>query len=705
MSSTALTKMDQLRSTYNAGDHQKAEKIALALLKQKTSAPTAAYALGLIKHDQKEYSAALAYFEQALLLDTEQERTGAIYYWIGRSYQDSASWKNEREYQDKQDKAREAYEKATECGSYPVEVIRRLSLLHPFGYPRLKWYSVGVEQFPQEFPFYIYSSWIYRKENSPLRQLEVLREGLAKNPTSPSLLFQIAQYHHTHQRYDDSLAAIQLAIDNNHGGYSMDSLHYFAGSIQLIKGNWDKAILHFEYSVQACANSNAIWYGVCGLIAAYQKKRKLPEARKYIDATILDRSIFEYIDFRYGLLSNLEGETIGETGFLQAESDIIPYLKQLHEESTDAIFKTKTAIVLSALCEYFDRHQDRFTYLRYAVKHSEEVSYLEVGLSDAYQELATSRASSPKLFEQLHEDLETCLTEDRASAIISTLVEKLFTEKKYAEIVQLCGPLHQDYLKKSQKEFEYAYALSETGDKAAAKTQYEHYLKAHPNSSAACNNLAVILRDNEQFDAAIALFNEAITLEPSKDLYKSNLQKTVELQQKKRRSEKVKKIPAYWASFSSSLTVEKLEELEYFDLHDRIQRVSSKFRPLLQRDWEELVFNYSVQNYKSTVILSGSFVELLLTYYCQKKKVKTIPIKGSNGQVTNRKLYDCVLNELIGYAQDQRWFGHDFSHLGNLARLYRNLIHPGLELKSDGKIKPKAELCFISAKEILQKIL
>lgn len=151
--------------------------------------------------------------------------------------------------------------------------------------------------------------------------------------------------------------------------------------------------------------------------------------------------------------------------------------------------------------------------------------------------------------------------------------------------------------------------------------------------------------------------------------------------------------------------MEKLEEADYFDLLDRIQRVNSKFRPLLQRDWEELVFNYRVQNYKSTFILSGSFVELLLIYYCEKKKVKTIPIKGSNGQVMSRKLYDCVLNELIGYVQDQRWFGHDFSHLGNLARVYRNLIHPGLELKGDGKISSKAELCFISAKEILQKIL
>jgi len=143
----------------------------------------------------------------------------------------------------------------------------------------------------------------------------------------------------------------------------------------------------------------------------------------------------------------------------------------------------------------------------------------------------------------------------------------------------------------------------------------------------------------------------------------------------------------------------------YFEVLGQIDRVSAKYKDILRRDWQELVFNYNVKNHKSTVILSGSFVELLLTYYCEKKRKKILGIKGSSGQVSNKKLYDCVLNDLITYVTDQRWFGNDFSHLSNIARVYRNFIHPGLELKSEGNIKAKAELCFISAKEILNKIL
>ena len=95
----------------------------------------------------------------------------------------------------------------------------------------------------------------------------------------------------------------------------------------------------------------------------------------------------------------------------------------------------------------------------------------------------------------------------------------------------------------------------------------------------------------------------------------------------------------------------------------------------------------------------------MLTYYCEKKKLKAIPVKGSNGNLKNKQLYDCVLNDLISYIHDKNYFGNDFHHLGNLARIYRNFIHPGLEIKSNVNIKSKADLCFLSTKEILAKII
>jgi tetratricopeptide (TPR) repeat protein len=164
------------------------------------------------------------------------------------------------------------------------------------------------------------------------------------------------------------------------------------------------------------------------------------------------------------------------------------------------------------------------------------------------------------------------------------------------------------------------------------------------------------------------------------------------------------RIPENWIKGFNDVTIGKLEEIGYFDLMNRIQKTNKKFKPLLERDFNELVFNYIVQNNKATIVLSGSLIELVLLYYCEKKKFNQIPYLDAKGNTKLKKLYDCVLNELIQFADKNLFFGSDFPHLSNLSRIYRNFIHPGRELK-DQLDKPKCDLCFISTTEILRKIL
>ncbi|MDP2385464.1 MAG: tetratricopeptide repeat protein [Bacteroidota bacterium] len=164
------------------------------------------------------------------------------------------------------------------------------------------------------------------------------------------------------------------------------------------------------------------------------------------------------------------------------------------------------------------------------------------------------------------------------------------------------------------------------------------------------------------------------------------------------------KIPENWISGFDNVSIGKLEDIGYFELASKIQKVNKKFKPLLERDFNELVFNYIVRNEKATIVLSGSLVELALTYHCEKKKTTQIPYIDSKGNPKHKKLYDCVLNDLISYAEKHLFFGSDFPHLSNLSRIYRNFIHPGRELK-DKLDKPKCDLCFISTTEILRKVL
>jgi len=163
-----------------------------------------------------------------------------------------------------------------------------------------------------------------------------------------------------------------------------------------------------------------------------------------------------------------------------------------------------------------------------------------------------------------------------------------------------------------------------------------------------------------------------------------------------------------WIKGFEDITTEKLKRIKYFTSLKKIERINKKFSKYISRDFKELVFNYLIGNQKATIVLSGSMVEFLIIYYCEKKRIRTITYTNQRSMnVVNRNLYDSTLFELITYADENNLFGRDFPYLGNLLRVYRNLIHPGLELKNDlGKIdKSKLEISFIGAMEILNKVI
>jgi tetratricopeptide (TPR) repeat protein len=163
-------------------------------------------------------------------------------------------------------------------------------------------------------------------------------------------------------------------------------------------------------------------------------------------------------------------------------------------------------------------------------------------------------------------------------------------------------------------------------------------------------------------------------------------------------------LPQEWLTGLSNISIFQLNELNYSETSKKILKINKKYRPLISRDYNELIFNYLVGNKKSTVVLSGSFVELILTYYCERKKIKKIEYKNAHGKTIKKDLYNCVLFDLISFIDDKKYFGNDFFPLTNLSRVYRNFIHPGVELKNSLD-KTKSDLCFISSIEILRKIL
>lgn len=166
------------------------------------------------------------------------------------------------------------------------------------------------------------------------------------------------------------------------------------------------------------------------------------------------------------------------------------------------------------------------------------------------------------------------------------------------------------------------------------------------------------------------------------------------------------KVDEKWVNGFSAITKDLLDEISYPDNILRISKINKKYRGFILRDYKELCINYLLKNEKATLILAGSLTEYLLTYYCEKKKIKSISYSSPKGKTITKKLYDCVLDDLIKYFEAENILKADSFHLNNLARIYRNYVHPGKELRDSDELNiNKAKICFIGVSELLNKIV
>lgn len=160
-----------------------------------------------------------------------------------------------------------------------------------------------------------------------------------------------------------------------------------------------------------------------------------------------------------------------------------------------------------------------------------------------------------------------------------------------------------------------------------------------------------------------------------------------------------------WMKGFEKINGEELEKIKYSTIVNKIEKVNKKYKEYLKRDFDELVFNYLVNNRKSVIILSWSFVELLFTYFCEKNKLSSLSYTV-NSKLTKRELYDCTLSDFLRYFEEQKKFKQSFIYIGNLSRVFRNFIHPWNEIKEKESLdNSKVELCFNATLEFINHIL
>lgn len=93
-------------------------------------------------------------------------------------------------------------------------------------------------------------------------------------------------------------------------------------------------------------------------------------------------------------------------------------------------------------------------------------------------------------------------------------------------------------------------------------------------------------------------------------------------------------------------------------------------------------------------------------YYCEKNKLAKIEFLD-NGKRKIIKLKNASIDDYLLYFKQTKIQTPIVQAIGEVARIYRNMIHPGNEIeKSKTKIsKQKSEICFNSVSEIIFEIL
>jgi hypothetical protein len=125
---------------------------------------------------------------------------------------------------------------------------------------------------------------------------------------------------------------------------------------------------------------------------------------------------------------------------------------------------------------------------------------------------------------------------------------------------------------------------------------------------------------------------------------------------------------------------------------------SGKLRSIMERDYQEIQRNTISGNWKSTIILCGGSIEAILLDLLTKHEATAIESTKAPG---GKDLNDWVLNDLIDVALDTRLVESNVATLSHSVREYRNLIHPGFEVRKQLKIEPEEAKIAVQVLNIL----
>jgi tetratricopeptide (TPR) repeat protein len=369
-----------------------------------------------------------------------------------------------------------------------------------------------------------------------------------------------------------------------------------------MQGNFRKASTAYLQAVRAHADGSESWNSRLSYYTCLLRLNKTSAAKRDLESVVFDISLFQYLDFNVGIESLLDADQAHSAKPVIKAEEFITTLESLNQQSEDPNYKIKLALLLGALYDWTGSHEKHFDLLQTVKHHAKRSSLIESQIVDNYEMLLEKRTYLDKIVKSVKEDLvDEYLDSDIRNRTLKALVAALYESKQYATILDLASATHLHYIQQAGVLFEYAYSLSEVDQHKQSIEIYQHLLTVNPNNTSALNNLGVNYKSLARFNEAYECFKRAASFDKKNPLYQNNLSVTREQLDKIKLENKTKLMPVVWRTKVNELTVERLDKFGYFSIVEQIEKLSNKYRPIIKRDFQEVVFNAIVENHKAVI--------------------------------------------------------------------------------------------------------
>lgn len=132
------------------------------------------------------------------------------------------------------------------------------------------------------------------------------------------------------------------------------------------------------------------------------------------------------------------------------------------------------------------------------------------------------------------------------------------------------------------------------------------------------------------------------------------------------------------SSFTDNLngfTMDNLLSIEYLKILSKLNSIKKKtIKNIFIRDYNELVFNYLSNQQKTTILMSGTIIELLLLYILDKQKVSKYKVGPKQKE---KKVIEMDITEMLEVCDKEHLIQNTPKRFMDGMKQFRNFIHPG----------------------------